>query len=74
MKLEEHMLSVLMADIYNKENKMEIKADQEGIEAITKLCDVALKTGGIQNMNPVSVILSSIKKLEEDEPEAEAKE
>ncbi len=48
---------------------MEIKADQEGIEAITKLCDVALKTGGINNMNPVSVILSSIKKLEEDEPE-----
>ncbi len=53
---------------------MDIKADQEGIEAITKLCDVALKTGGIQNMNAVSVILSSIKPLEVDAPEEPDKE
>ncbi len=43
---------------------MLIKADKEGMEAVTKLCDVALKTGGIGNMNAVSQILAGLKNIE----------
>ena len=47
---------------------MEIKADKEGMEAVTKLCDVALKTGGLGNMNAVSQILAGLESIPEVEP------
>ncbi|MCP3685821.1 MAG: hypothetical protein GY861_24495 [bacterium] len=46
---------------------MKIVADQEGIEAVTKLCDVALKVGGLANMEAVNAVLSNTTKLKESE-------
>lgn len=43
---------------------MVIKADKEAADAIKQLCDIALRSGGIQNMEGVIAILRSIK-LEE---------
>ncbi|MCP4607687.1 MAG: hypothetical protein GY845_03080 [Planctomycetes bacterium] len=53
---------------------MKITADKEALDAITKLCDIALKTAGLSNMQAVSVILNSMT-LEPIEPkEDEVKE
>lgn len=43
---------------------MVILADKEGSEMIQGLCDVALKSGGIGNLNAVQSTLSSLKKMQ----------
>ncbi len=50
---------------------MEIKADDEGIKALTKLCDIALRAGGIENLNAINSITSSISKIEEEKEKEE---
>ena len=47
---------------------MEIKADKAGLEALTQLLDIALKQGGIANLNAINTIAQAIKPTEEDEP------
>lgn len=44
---------------------MEIKADKEGLEAIHQMANIALKTGGLQNLQAVQNILSQCELLEE---------
>ena len=44
---------------------MIIKADKEARIAIEQLCDIALKAGGIQNLNGVGKVLDSIKPIEQ---------
>jgi len=39
---------------------MIIIVDEAGMEAVQGLCDMALKTGGIRNMNAISQIMGSI--------------
>ena len=39
---------------------MVIQVDQEGRSAIQQLCDIALKSAGVQNLNPVNKILRSV--------------
>ena len=39
---------------------MIIQVDQEGRSAIQQLCDIALKSAGVQNLNPVNTILRSV--------------
>ena len=50
---------------------MLIKVDDQGREAIKQLCDVALKFGGLTNLEAVSFILHSVQveKQEENNPE-----
>ena len=48
---------------------MLIKTDKEGREAVQQLCDVALKQGGLQNLNAINTILNSISDYTEPEPE-----
>ena len=43
---------------------MKIKADKTGIEVIKQLCDLALKQGGLQNLNAVTQVLQSIEEIE----------
>ena len=47
---------------------MNIKADKEGKEAITQLCDVALKAGGLQNLAPITNILKAVSDGDKTEP------
>lgn len=42
-----------------------IKTNKNGKDAITQLCDIALKYGGMQNIQGVSQILNSIQDIEE---------
>ena len=42
---------------------MVIQVDQEGMKVIKQLCDIALKSAGIQNFNAVSRILGSVRML-----------
>ena len=49
---------------------MKIACDKKGKEAILQLCNIALKTGGLQNMQGVSEVLNSIKVIEENEEQA----
>ena len=44
---------------------MIIKVDKEGLEAIKGLADIALKMGGLNNLQPVNKILASV--VEEEE-------
>lgn len=44
---------------------MKIQADEEGKKLIQILCDAALKYGGLQNINAVNTVLSSLNKKEE---------
>ena len=44
---------------------MIIKVDEKGREALIKLLDIALKVGGIESLNSVNEITSSISMLEE---------
>ena len=39
---------------------MKIYADKEGKEVIVQLCDIALKTGGLQNLNGINNVLTSL--------------
>lgn len=51
---------------------MVIQVDAEGKNAVQQLCDIALKDGGIGNLNQVNVILRSVTVLptpEDEEPE-----
>jgi len=48
-----------------------IKVDDQGREAIKQLCDVALKFGGLTNLEAVSFILHSVQ-LEKQEAEKPA--
>lgn len=50
---------------------MIIQVDQEGNRAIQQLCDIALKSAGMKNLNPVNMILRSVKVL--PAPEIEEK-
>jgi len=44
---------------------MKFIVDKEAKEALQDLCDIALKTRGIQNLSAVQIILASI---QEEEP------
>lgn len=46
---------------------MHIKADKEGVEAIQALCDVALKTGGLQNLNFVNTVLAKTEREKQED-------
>lgn len=48
-----------------KNNTMVIKVDKEGREAIQKLVDVTLKTGGLQVLQGVNAILASVSMIQE---------
>lgn len=56
---------------------MKIKVDKQGNEAIHQLCDIALKTSGIQSIQGVTQILHSIEvepdPKEEDEKKKQTK-
>jgi len=45
---------------------MKFIVDKEARDALQGLCDIALKSGGIQNLSAVQIILASIQ--EEDPP------
>lgn len=45
---------------------MKIIVDEQGKQMLQQMCDVALKAGGLQNMQAVLSVLNSIK-LEEEE-------
>lgn len=54
---------------------MIIRVDEEGKSVITQLCDIALRTNGIANLNSVNDILSKvevIKPVTKDDPALEA--
>lgn len=42
---------------------MKILVDREGRKAVRQLCDIALKSAGMQNLNPVNMILRSVTML-----------
>lgn len=52
---------------------MKIKADKTGIEAITTLCDIAVRTGGLQNVNPIYEIIHCMEPLEAPDASEEDK-
>jgi len=43
---------------------MKFTVDSEAKKALQDLCDIALKTGGIQNLVAVQVILSNVQDIE----------
>ena len=47
---------------------MLIFVDKEGKEAVIGLCDVALRTAGIQNLEGVTKIIQSVRLLNDDAP------
>lgn len=42
---------------------MKIQCDEEGKKAIIDMCDIALKVGGLQNLNTVGLVLNSIQPI-----------
>lgn len=46
---------------------MKIKVDAEGKQAIESLCDLALRQGGLQNMQGVQQVLGSVEIIQEDD-------
>lgn len=42
---------------------MIIKVDTEGYEALTQLCDIALKSAGLKNLDSINLILRSTEVL-----------
>ena len=52
---------------------MIIKVDKEGKSAVEQLVDIALKQGGIQNLNAVNLILHTIKLLPVSDNKKEGK-
>lgn len=52
---------------------MKIKVDKRGQEAIQQLCDIALKSGGIQNLNGINTILVSMELLSEKDEKTDKK-
>ena len=53
---------------------MKIIVDSEGRQAIMGLLDAALRVGGIANLNPANVVLSSMKGGESPQEKIPAKE
>ena len=47
---------------------MIIKADKDGMEVIKQLCDIALKTGGLQNLVGIQAVLAGLSEIEEVNP------
>lgn len=39
---------------------MKIDTDDEGRQVISKLCDIALRSGGLQNMTAVEEIMAAV--------------
>jgi hypothetical protein len=48
---------------------MKIIVDEEGKKAITELCHIALRAGGINNLNEINQILTSVKEYKEEKKE-----
>ena len=44
---------------------MIIQVDQEGKNVIEQFCDIALKQGGIQNLNQVNLVLRKVVMISE---------
>lgn len=54
---------------------MIFQVDKEGEHAIQQLCDIALKAGGIQNLERINQVLESVELISEpDSKEDEDKE
>jgi hypothetical protein len=53
---------------------MVIKVDAQGREMIKQLCDIALRHGGIANLQGVMMIVNSMETIVEDEVKTDAKE
>ena len=47
---------------------MKIQTDKDGAKVIQGLCDIALKSLGLQGLNDITAILNAIK-VDEDKPE-----
>jgi len=53
---------------------MDIQADKEGLKAIQQLCDVALRSNGLNDLNGINTIINSASELKEKEsPKKEEK-
>lgn len=50
---------------------MKIQADKEGLELIKQLLDLALKQGGLQNLQAVQAALAGMEELKEDKEKQE---
>ena len=50
---------------------MILQVDEEGKTAVTQLCDIALKQGGIQVIQGIVKILAAVKQLPFEEPTEE---
>lgn len=46
---------------------MIIKKDKEGIAVIQQLCDIALKQGGLQNLQAINKTLASVSEIKAEE-------
>lgn len=52
---------------------MILKVDKEGKSAIEQFCDLALKSGGIRNLNQVNLVLQSTEMLPEPKEKEKTK-
>jgi hypothetical protein len=50
---------------------MQIKADKKGAEAVRQLCDVALRSGGLANLAPITQVLACLDHPDKPKPEDE---
>jgi len=48
---------------------MIIQVDKQGQDIIEQLCDIALKQGGIKNLQAIHQVLASVKLIEENKIE-----
>lgn len=46
---------------------MIIQVDQEGKNVIEQFCDIALKKGGLQNLNQINLVLGTLVLLSESQ-------
>ena len=46
---------------------MKIEVDKEAHDLLKKFCDIALKAGGLMNLQPTLLVLNSMKLVEKDE-------
>ena len=49
---------------------MQIKVDKEGLKAVQELCDIALRTQGLQVLNGVNRVLQGTTLIEEEHKNA----
>lgn len=47
---------------------MIIRTDEEGQQAIVQLCDIALKTGGLKNLDSINTILNGVTLIQKQVP------